>query len=639
MKIKLRRAQTIQPFGVGAIADFSGESFLVSSIDTWNRGAPTHKNEVSMPRLEQIIGGKKLRTFSGLGTSSYGRDTEYLRVSRFPRWYHCPRCKHLRFVHYAEDKENFDQESGELATPTCNKPVCRNQKMTPMRFVAYCDLGHLGEIDWFRWCHRGGDAANGGNCQDKSNLYFETSGRDGGDFKAMHISCRSENCGRKQSLVDVASGVVKPVYLQDFVQKGSTCCGKQPWQRSDDAIPCTKEMRIEPKGSSSLYRARVLSALDIELVEPSSTQSQKFPSLEDFYQDILLDNHPSAQQRRFEIGAEASRFNYAGKIRRKAAGEGITYELAVEYLLQIDSEHSESSPATAAEFEVSSEAEQNQATLFEEELTVFRSKTDREEGPLIIANYQPTVGYTAKLFSSIGLVKSLREIRVLDGFTRGKGEMIQSIDQGANPLGWAPCIEAFGEGIYFEVCENLLARYFDQHGEDMALLVAQQQAALRKLNENFSLNIPDSPLFILVHTLSHLLIRQLTFNSGYSSSALRERVYVDERTEYAGILIYTTDTDSEGTMGGLVDQGRAEVIERMVGQLRDSAYWCSADPVCRESLEQGFQGLNRSACHCCSLISETSCQHQNAMLNRLTLGGMGRDKKEPLGLFEFVFGA
>ena len=59
-----------------------------------------------------------------------------------------------------------------------------------------------------------------------------------------------------------------------------------------------------------------------------------------------------------------------------------------------------------------------------------------------------------------------------------------------------------------------------------------------------------SPKFILLHTLAHLLINQLSFDCGYGSSSLRERLYCDiEDNSFpmTGVLIYTASGDSEGT--------------------------------------------------------------------------------------------
>ena len=67
-----------------------------------------------------------------------------------------------------------------------------------------------------------------------------------------------------------------------------------------------------------------------------------------------------------------------------------------------------------------------------------------------------------------------------------------------------------------------------------------------------------SPRYVLLHTLAHLLLRNTAFEAGYSTSALRERLYVTSRTDgpaMAGILIYTAAGDTEGTLGGLVRLG------------------------------------------------------------------------------------
>jgi hypothetical protein len=54
----------------------------------------------------------------------------------------------------------------------------------------------------------------------------------------------------------------------------------------------------------------------------------------------------------------------------------------------------------------------------------------------------------------------------------------------------------------------------------------------------------------------------------------------------------------------------------------DEADVCSNDPVCIESDRQGSSSLNLSACHGCCLVSETSCESGNRLLDRqLVLGG------------------
>lgn len=47
-----------------------------------------------------------------------------------------------------------------------------------------------------------------------------------------------------------------------------------------------------------------------------------------------------------------------------------------------------------------------------------------------------------------------------------------------------------------------------------------------------------------------LLIKQMSMSSGYSSSAIRERIYFGD--DMSGVLLYTGSADKEGSLGGLL---------------------------------------------------------------------------------------
>lgn len=89
----------------------------------------------------------------------------------------------------------------------------------------------------------------------------------------------------------------------------------------------------------------------------------------------------------------------------------------------------------------------------------------------------------------------------------------------------------------------------------------------------------------------------------------------------AGILIYTASADSEGALGGLVRQGQPERLFSTIKTALFRGNWCSNDPICSELARQGIQGLNKSACHACTLIAETACNHANSLLDRSLLFG------------------
>ena len=192
-------------------------------------------------------------------------------------------------------------------------------------------------------------------------------------------------------------------------------------------------------------------------------------------------------------------------------------------------------------------------------------------------------------------------------------------DRFRNPI--YPAIELFGEGIFLRFDETAISEW-----EAKPAVQARANILLARCEAvpwAHRLDTPE-PRFIALHTLAHLLIRRLAFTSGYSSAALQERVYANsERSDpTAGILIYTAAGDAQGTLGGLVRLGEPSRLIPLLVAALDDADVCSNDPVCIESDRQGSSQLNLSACHGCSLISETSCEVGNRLLDRqLVLGG------------------
>jgi hypothetical protein len=89
----------------------------------------------------------------------------------------------------------------------------------------------------------------------------------------------------------------------------------------------------------------------------------------------------------------------------------------------------------------------------------------------------------------------------------------------------------------------------------------------------------------------------------------------------SGILIYTASGDAEGTLGGLVRQGKPDFLNKIVTNAIERASWCSSDPLCIESEGQGMAALNLSACHACTLLPETSCEEFNRLLDRALVVG------------------
>jgi len=230
------------------------------------------------------------------------------------------------------------------------------------------------------------------------------------------------------------------------------------------------------------------------------------------------------------------------------------------------------------------------------------------------------------------LVRKLRETRALAGFTRilpangPRDQRLQQLSSGG--LDWLPATIVRGEGILLEFHPKPL-----QEWQNNPRVMARINGLSTRMNEQRVVRGLEprevTPKFVLLHTLAHVLIEQLSFECGYGSASLRERIYCEldsDAKPMQGILIYTASGDSEGTLGGLVRQGESGRLETTFLEGLRRASWCSSDPVCIESIAQGTDNANLAACHGCVLVSETSCEEGNRLLDRALLVGELEDR-------------
>jgi hypothetical protein len=112
----------------------------------------------------------------------------------------------------------------------------------------------------------------------------------------------------------------------------------------------------------------------------------------------------------------------------------------------------------------------------------------------------------------------------------------------------------------------------------------------------------------------------LAVDSGYSSAAIRERVYVrtnsDTGTASGGVLLYTAQPGGDGTLGGLI--ALVPQFERVLDAALRHVDSCSNDPLCNEEHYRPGRS-NGAACYACSFVSETSCEFRNMYLDRNVL--------------------
>jgi len=124
------------------------------------------------------------------------------------------------------------------------------------------------------------------------------------------------------------------------------------------------------------------------------------------------------------------------------------------------------------------------------------------------------------------------------------------------------------------------------------------------------------PVFVWWHTLAHRLINALSVDSGYSSAAIRERIYLKhtERRSTGGILLYTAQSGGDGTLGGLI--ATVPHFERGLQSALRDIHICSNHPLCSGNLFSPGK-YNGVACYACELVSETSCEYRTCFCTEI----------------------
>lgn len=594
----VRRSQTITPFGVGGIYDFGSESFVGMDTTKWKtKGDP----DVRLPRLERVMGVQGFRSAPIAGRALFAgayRSGSPVPYYRFPSWLFCPNCRAMK-----QWLPRVEKEGEHPYCESCGK----KSHLVPMRFMAVCKAGHLSDIPWDKWAHIGSRT----KCSNH-RLQFKSDPKRGAGLQSLVVAClncKSENDLERLPFKDSLAGVVRG------------CSGTHPWQKHDLAEPCDQLPQVVQRGASNAYYPIVESAIDIRVGEKSEESvfdvirlHPKWQPLFDLKMHIQSPDDPVAvtfiapilaDERLKKLGVTASLvwdcLNETGQVIDAELPKGGDDESLLLEEWKAFITPPESLPG--AEF-IAAKAD----------LSAFGSQLPETE--------RLAWGEFRRLISQITLAKKLRIVRALKGFTRlePNQEFLVSPSLGASSS-WVPATEIYGEGIFLALDADALDAWEKR-------IPAQVLAGMRNARKRSTLGfLPEATdRFVLLHTLSHLLIRQLCFECGYSSSSLSERIYSDGERGMAGILIFTASADSEGALGGLVREG---LPDRLYGTFKTALFranWCSSDPICSELQQQGIQGLNKSACHACALVAETSCDHANSLLDRSVLIG---DKDSP----------
>lgn len=590
----LRKGQLIGVHGPGAIADIGDESFVVTSIDKWRRDG---MSPCDLMRLSRRLGVARLLQ-PATNPNRFRGDSWSVALHRFPQWLFCQKCRHM--VRWSMVKE----ASLELGDPPCCERCKGRPSLVPMRFVQICENGHLDDVDWLWWVHSA--PGSRAQCHNPEQLQFLSRTGVGSGLGSLQVKCL--DCKAVRNLGDLRS-------------HGGWQCrtataysgGRQPWQRSDAGTVCDSEPIVVQRGDSNVYFPSVVSALDI----PSGSDDDPGESLDGAIRDrqdfgTYKGMWDSLKSQGIDVSVAMSE-----PISRLSQEVGVDPDHIVKLL-------DDSGPLDATE-SARPLGDQIREMKAEEFAALARPdgiESSQFSGTSYKVDRKCFSSALVGLLESVSLVDRLREVRTLRGFHRvspsGEDRIVGASLSPATD--WLPACEVFGEGIFLNFRPGAIAQW--ESGLPSSEQVRLQTLQKRIVDEDLGFLPKVSARLIAIHGLAHLLMRQLCFESGYASSSLRERMYIDD--EMAGVLIYTADGDSEGTMGGLVRQGRSDRLPAVFARALTAAAWCSGDPLCSEGENQGMAGLNRAACHACLLVSETSCECANALLDRrFLIGGSG----------------
>lgn len=580
----IRQNQLITSFGVGSIVDFVSDTVIIAGVDDWDEN--NEELRLYNENLQSLTGAKyfiKPKTDDGNIIFNKSRDIpSYI----FPEKLYCPNCKRLYDVKELQNQSNPHKCFG-----------CGNPQLVAARFVVVCENGHIEDFPYSWWVHKGNSCEKG-----KENPrieMFNVDGRSGID--SLMVKCC--DCG----MIRPMQGAFQENALAG--EKGYNCNGyfphlKNPLHFSNNG--CTAVLKTRLRTSSSVYFPVIQSALSIP---PWSREAVK--AVMSKYEDIKWIPKDSTEA-------------YLSERILPTLSKKITLNDLTKALQLVKT--------------------QNQVQIIRKEKDIYQDEyialskgysddNDREFSSFTVK----TPSKYTKYIDKIVVVDRLTEIQALCGFTRIKpwdGNSLQ--DEKIAPLSmykkdWLPAVKMNGEGIFIMFNKEQLNVWENKIGNRYNELTKNYEESYLH-NKRFSSN------YIALHTFSHLLMRQISNECGYSVASLKEKIYSTfhdgdfDNHDMQGVLIYLATSDCEGSLGGLISIAQDEYrLQKILDDMIQKALWCSADPLCINSTEQGFSSLNYAACHDCTLLPETSCEFRNVLLDRVSIVGTSENRR--LGVF------
>lgn len=577
---RLRQSQVVSTFGPGAMVDLVHDAVVVGGLDFWGfDGAETLVYEPRLLEAVQFHYQQRKWPLSReapfrkppAGDERQPKVGNGIQVLEFPRWFVCqnPSCRALV---RASALDHVNQEYRHR----CATGGEKGERCVPVRFVVACTRGHLADIQWPFWVHEGPACA-------ASQLRLDEGAS--GDFSDIEASCTG--CGKRRRLIELT---VKG--------KQYTCAGERPWLGHDGQEKCTEEQRFLIRTASNGYFSQSTSVISIP--EPKSLRQ----AVRSEWETLKVATPETLPVFRTIPKVQAA----LGSATNAEVLEAITAE-------------------REAKVEVAPELRTAEWQQFLSQPVEQPGELPQGRGDPFWARRAAGVRGLPPLVKHVVLGRRLREVQAQVGFTRldarspdlqGRYDLNVELAPLSLLRDWVPVTEIQGEGLLLTLDEERLHAW-----ETSPALEARRELLFQawlRWRELTKATYPFPGLrFYALHTLSHLLMTQLSLECGYPASSIHERLYCaphDAPVPMAGILLMTGTSGSEGTLGGLVEEGR-----RLGKHLRaawDSARLCSNDPVCAHHRPTGLDDrhLEGAACHGCLFVPESSCERFNQYLDR-----------------------
>lgn len=589
---RIRRSQLISTYGVGAIVDLEKGSYMPMGLEDWERATRTPSLTIREDRLQILLDVDHFRLApiaEDLLPTRQVDPKHAVPVIRFPMWHQCPKC--LRIGREGKPFE-LAANGSELECRGHAKPLLT----TPVRFVVACAKGHIDDFPWEWWAHRRRESV----C-DRPTLELKSDGKSAA-LADIYVQCK--HCGARESLGDA----FRPEAL-----KGQSCRGSRPWLH-DRQEGCDAPPRVIQRGASNVHFPVVASALSIPPASEAAFQiiDDQWLALGALPEEAVI---PALTGIAKSLGVDPSMLLIAYREKQK--------------LLEGASERNE----------ISSRREEYEALSNDCNDDAFAGVM-----PQFCNRVNDAPDSLSKWFDIVGAVSRLREVRALAGFTRiepypvSPENIRDALNRGVisplskTPRKWLPATEIRGEGIFLRFRTDAIDEWISANRSVLnRIKTLEYRSATIASERSYERDYTITARLLLVHSFAHALIRTISIDCGYSSSSLRERLYVSEADgalgPMNGVLIYTGSPDSEGSLGGLVRLADPVQLTRVIMKSIRSALWCGSDPVCSETEpEQSGDKVSGAACHCCLLVPETACEKFNRELDRTMLVGSAHPK-------------